>query len=284
MLRVVSRASPLAVYQANEVITLLEKKGVKAELVTRTTSPDRHLNQPLSDFDKYSFTKEIDQALLDGDADVAVHSAKDMGVMMPQGVSMVGCLPAHQRHDVLVTLPNALPLSSGARVGLGGIRREHQLKHHAAHFKAIPIRGNIARRLSYLEHECDAIVMAKAAIVRLKLHHDYQLLDLDWVPAANQGIIATTMLENHPHKALLESLMHAKTTEVMTFEKTLVAYLGADCQMPLGICLQEHSLKGYHLSIEWFFKQHRFYFNEYGGLDQLMTKAREGLFTFKDSL
>ena len=129
-LRFISRASPLAVYQANLVIALLKKNGINAQLITRPTNPDRHLNQPLTDFDKYSFTKEVDQALLDQEADIAVHSAKDMGVIMPKGIKLLGCLLAHDRSDVLVMPKNVSSLPENAKVGLGGVRREHQLKHH----------------------------------------------------------------------------------------------------------------------------------------------------------
>ncbi|MGC6403992.1 MAG: hydroxymethylbilane synthase [Candidatus Comchoanobacterales bacterium] len=283
--KVISRSSPLAVYQAEQFRHCLGTADIDTLLMTKTTVPDRHLDKPLSAFDKCSFTKEIDQVVKSGAADVAIHSAKDMGVHMPEGLVLLGCLPVSPyRGDVLVSQKKMdcwLNLSEGSIIGTGSIRRQHQLNQYAPHYKTMGIRGNIARRLEYLEQGYDAIIMAKAAWSRLALEDSYCSVDLPFIPSANQGMIAAVIQENSPLRESLPTLMDLQTTELMLIEKNIVAYLGGDCQMPLGV-RAVYQDGGICLDVEWFHQNKHFCQQISGQKDAVIQKMKKLIDAFRE--
>ena len=176
-LRIGTRGSQLALWQARAVATRLESHGVAAELVLIKTSGDRLQSAPMSEVGgKRLFVKEIEDALLAGDVDVAVHSAKDMPALLPDGLTIAATLPREDPRDAFV-MPDgerlddvaaALKTRTTLRIGTSSVRRIAQLRSHFPAAVFLPIRGNVDTRLRKLDAgEYDALVLAAAGLRRL---------------------------------------------------------------------------------------------------------------------
>lgn len=249
-LRIGTRGSPLALWQARWVATALERIGVSAELVTISTRGDRRQDVLLAAIGgKGVFVKEIHDALLDGGIDLAVHSAKDMAVTPPDGLTLAAVLPREDPRDAVV-LPGraaepvgaARPeaaLTAGAVIGTGSPRRVAQLRrlYPAARFE--PIRGNVDTRLRKLDAgEADALVLACAGLRRLGLTDRITVaLEVsDCVPAPGQGIIAVEARRSDARTIeLLETLNDPPARTALVAEQAVVRELGGGCQLPLGV-------------------------------------------------
>jgi hydroxymethylbilane synthase len=172
-LRIGTRASPLALWQAQTVAVLLDSHGVQSELVNITTSGDRLQQAPLSEVGgKRLFVKEIEEALLRGDIDLAVHSAKDMSAVLPDGLEIAATLPREDPRDALI-LPAEVAasefdntvarLGEEPKIGTGSVRRTAQLTRIFPGATFLPIRGNVDTRLRKLDAGgYDALVLAAA--------------------------------------------------------------------------------------------------------------------------
>jgi hydroxymethylbilane synthase len=245
--RIGTRGSALAVWQARTVATALEAIGVSAELVTISTRGDRRQDAPLTAIGgKGVFVKEIHDSLLRREIDVAVHSAKDMAAASPEGVLVAAALPRADPRDALV-----LPIRAGepdkleggravapALIGTGSPRRVAQLRrvYPAARFE--PIRGNVDTRLRKLDAgEVDALVLACAGLRRLGLAHRITtpLDPVACVPAPGQGIIAVEARQGDPRTIeLLEAMNDPAARTALDAEQAVVRELGGGCQLPLG--------------------------------------------------
>src|SRR5690606_6870364 len=184
---------------------------------------------------KGGFVKEVQAALLDGRADIAVHSAKDLPSSTPEGLLLAAVPPRADPRDVRVgtTLDR---LGPGARVATGSARRRVQLAHRRSDLRFSGLRGNIATRLARLD-EFDAIVMAKAAIDRLGLAPD--VVDVlgvdDVVPQVGQGALAVECrVDDDEVAALLAAITHAPSRRAVDAERAFLAELGGDCTLPAG--------------------------------------------------
>jgi hydroxymethylbilane synthase len=248
-LKLGTRGSQLALFQANTVANLLRSRaGVSCEIVVIKTSGDRLAEAPLSDVGgKRLFVKEIEDALLDGRIDLAVHSSKDMPAVLPDGLALGAVLPRADARDAMVLpAPNpAMPLEEivrrlgqAPRIGTSSVRRTAQLMRLFPSARFDPIRGNLDTRLRKLDAgEYDVLVLAAAGLSRLG-HDDRISAALPpWtcVPAPGQGIIAVEVRGNDEKAAnVVKTINDAAAAAALTAERAVVTRLGGGCQMPIG--------------------------------------------------
>ena len=240
--RIATRASDLALCQARMVARRIERElGVRAQILPLKTTGDRLQDVSLAALGgKGLFVKEIEEALLDGRADLAVHSAKDLPAATPPGLELVAFPERGDPRDALVGRERGATLdglSRGARVGTGSVRRIAELKAHRSDLELVPLRGNVPTRLRKLEDEgLDAVILACAGLERLGLADriDERLAPEAMLPAVAQGILA---IEGRAGDAIARdaaALGHAATTAQAAAERAVLVRLEADCNVPLG--------------------------------------------------
>lgn len=236
--RIGTRGSALALWQARTVAGLLTASGRRSELVVISTSGDRIQNAPLSDAGgKGLFVKEIEDALLAGDIDVAVHSAKDMSVAIPGGLAIAAVLPREDPRDAIVRRAGGAPVAPAAAIGTGSVRRIAQLVGVFPAARFLPIRGNVDTRLRKLDAgEYDALVLAAAGLKRLGYAARLsELLSLEaCIPAPGQGIIAIETRAEWAAHPVWTTIDDARTAASFVAERAVVSALGGGCQLPLG--------------------------------------------------
>jgi hydroxymethylbilane synthase len=253
-LRIGTRGSRLALWQAEAVASRLRAAGVESELIVIKTTGDRSQERPVPGEDtKRQFVKEIEDALLAGDVDVAVHSAKDLPVDVPGGLALAACLPREDPRDALVLRRGQPPgdldatlgrLAGTATIGTGSVRRAAQLMPLMPGRTFAPIRGNVDTRLHKLDEldeldggQFDALVLACAGLRRLGLGDRITTaLPIDCcVPAPGQGIVATEVRsDDGATREALERIHDRAAGQSLAAERTLVLALGGGCELPLG--------------------------------------------------
>jgi len=252
-LRIGTRGSPLALWQAKHVAAAIAKNGgPPTKLITIRTSGDRLSNASLSKIGgKRLFVKEIEEALVEDRIDLAVHSAKDLPSERLPGLSICAALPREDPRDAIVaSQSNQLDVSqvtaisilgsskSPLRIGTGSIRRTAQLKHAFPGINISSVRGNVGTRLRKLDDgNFDLLVLATAGLLRLNLANRItaRIPSELCVPAPGQGIVVGEYRNNDAETdELLASIADPETTAALAAERALVTALGADCQVPLG--------------------------------------------------
>jgi hydroxymethylbilane synthase len=246
-LRIGTRGSQLALWQARTVATKLEAAGASVDLVIIKTAGDRLQEAPLSEVGgKRLFVKEIEDALLKGDVYVAVHSAKDMPAVLPDGLELAAVLPREDPRDALVLAGgDALDLAAAVArmgnsptIGTSSVRRIAQLATLLPRAQFAPIRGNVDTRLRKLDAGgFDALVLASAGMKRLGFgaRISAPIPPADCVPAPGQGIVAMEIRgDDHDTRARLQPINDDMSAVVLAAERALVARLGGGCQLPLG--------------------------------------------------
>jgi hydroxymethylbilane synthase len=252
LLRIGTRASALARWQAESVQAQLAVLGCAAELVLIRTSGDQDRQTPLRMIGgKGVFTKEIEAALLEERVDLAVHSMKDLPTTLPDGL-VIGAIG--QREDVRDALISrgkltldALP--RGARVGTSSLRRQAQLRNRRPDLQMADVRGNVDTRLNKVERgEYDAVMLAKAGLDRLGLSSAIsEVLSPEvCLPAAGQGAIGIEMRapandSDRELTVVLGKLNHAATRLAVETERAVLAGLSGGCDLPLGVWAREES-------------------------------------------
>ena len=242
-LRIGTRGSPLALWQANHVADLLRPLAAPrdVELVLIETEGDRIRDRPLSQIGGDGlFTKEIQNALLEGRIDVAVHSLKDLPTHFVEGLTLGAVPPRGPVGDAFVSHKYArcadLPL--GARVGTSSLRRRSQLLHQRPDLRIESLRGNVETRLRKLDEEnFDAIILAEAGLRRLGLEaHITEILDRQWMlPAVGQGALGLECrTADGPTASHLAALDHAPTRTAVLCERAFLRALGGGCLVPIG--------------------------------------------------
>lgn len=234
-----TRRSPLALAQTTQVADALVASGAEVELLPLVTSGDRWSAEGGPAPDKGLFVKELEEALLSGEADLAVHSAKDLPAELPPGLAVLATPPRADPRDVLVGARGGLAgLSAGARVATGSPRRSAQLRVARPDLEIVPIRGNVDTRLRKLaEGEADALVLAAAGLARLGVQPAaVEALPEDrFPPAPGQGTLA---LEGRPERTdlleVLADLADADTAFCTEVERAVLRALGGGCQEPIG--------------------------------------------------
>jgi hydroxymethylbilane synthase len=237
-IRIATRKSPLALWQAHRIARLLTALdgGVQTELVSMDTFADLRLDLPIAELGgKGAFSKEVQNVLLAGAADIAVHSAKDLQAVTPAELMIAAVPERGDTRDALVG-GRLAELPSGATVATGSNRRRVQLAHLRPDLRFIGLRGNIGTRLGKLE-EVDAMVMAKAAVDRLELDLEtLDVLDADvMVPQVGQGALAVECRSDRPDLVqLLAAIEHPSTRRELDAERGFLLELGGDCDLPAG--------------------------------------------------
>ncbi len=252
-LRIGTRGSQLALWQANTVATRLAAAGAPAcRIVVIKTTGDQLQERPLAEVGgKRLFVKEIEDALLRGEIDLAVHSSKDMPAVLPEGLRIAGVLPREDPHDAVV-LPAGTPMgvrleTSEALVdrlgptpafGTGSIRRVAQLLSVFPRARFTNVRGNVDTRLRKLDAgEHDALVLAAAGLRRLGFASRISMaLPTEiCVPAPGQGIVAVEIRsDDRRTRAFVERLSDARAAAALDAERAVVEALGGGCQTPIG--------------------------------------------------
>ncbi len=242
-IRIATRASKLALWQANWVATQLRQHDdqLVVELVHITTSGDTQQSGPIAALGQQGvFTKEVQAALLNDQADLAVHSLKDLPTEQVEGLTLAAVPPREEVADALVTnqASSLADLPSGARVGTGSSRRQSQLKHLRPDLDVVNIRGNVDTRLRKLDDgEYDAILLAAAGLKRLGLSDRITelLSPPQMLPAVGQGALGIECRESDPTvRRLLAQLDDPNTRAATTAERSMLALLHGGCSVPVG--------------------------------------------------
>jgi hydroxymethylbilane synthase len=239
-LKIGARSSPLSQTQTGLVIQALTaaRPGLEAELIPIKTAGDMILDAPLSRIGLQGvFVKEIEEALLAGEIDLAVHSAKDLPSRLPHGLVLGAVMARADYRDVLISdRPGGLlALPRGARVGTSGLRRQAQILARRPDIRIVPVRGNVGTRLGKVGSEVEAALLAAAGLDRLGLHPpSAERLDpADMLPAVGQGVLALEIRRDDARMAgLISSLHHRPTGLALAAERGFLEKLGGGCQLP----------------------------------------------------
>jgi hydroxymethylbilane synthase len=241
-LRIGSRGSQLALWQANHIASLLRPKGHTVDIQIIKTTGDRLQEVTFAQVgSKGMFTKEIEEALADGSIDLAVHSLKDLPTELPEGFALAATPKRADPRDVFVSKDCAglASLPAGAKIGTSSQRRRAQLKALRPDVEAVEFRGNVDTRLRKLaEGQVAAILLAAAGLDRLeKTEWIRERLDpADFCPAAGQGALGIeTRKDDRKTIAALAFLDDVHTRFAVTAERAALAALGGGCQVPIGV-------------------------------------------------
>lgn len=242
---IATRSSELALRQAHMVRDALLANGVAAELKTYTTVGDKRLEVALSAIgSKGLFTQELEDDLVNGTADCAVHSCKDLPTENPPGLEVIALLPREDVRDVLVLGPRAKQAKSLAElpkhavVGTSSLRRRAQLLAQRPDLEVVEHRGNVGTRIRKVQEGLvDATLLAAAGVHRLGRQSEigFYLDTPDWLPAAAQGAIAIQVRADDARmRAVIGALNHAPTMLAVRAERAFLAALEGGCQVPIG--------------------------------------------------
>ena len=259
-IRIGTRGSKLAMWQAEYTQQQLRAAGIESELVIIKTQGDRiqHLS-----FDKLEgkgfFTKEIEEALLRGDVDLAVHSMKDLPTNSPDGLSITAVSYREDPADWLVARKETLEegalfqLRQGAVVGTSSARRKAQMLDFSPDIEIKDIRGNVPTRLRKLsEGQFDAIMLAAAGLTRLEMDtsgfHIVKFSPKEFIPAPAQGVLAwQACTDDKPTRRALKHLHQADVSAAINVERRVLNLLEGGCQMPLGVYCERDEQGNYHV-------------------------------------
>jgi len=245
---IASRESRLAMWQAEHVQALLQKSsGQAVSILGMTTRGDQILDKTLSKVGgKGLFVKELETALAEGRAHLAVHSLKDVPMELPEGFELAAVMLREDPRDAFVSseFESLEALPNGAVVGTSSLRRESQLRHRFPHLKIVPLRGNLDTRLAKLDRgEMQAIILAAAGLKRLGLvERIRQVIAPElMLPAAGQGALGIEIRAgDQPSHDLVSSLADVNTFEEVRAERAVSRALGGSCQVPLAAyCTRE---------------------------------------------
>ena len=254
---IASRESALAMWQAEHIQAKLQAlyPSCTVDILGMTTQGDQILDKTLSKIGgKGLFIKELETALQENRADLAVHSLKDVPMDLPEGFVLVAVGERANPFDALVSnrYERLEELPEGAVVGTSSLRREAQLRARFPHLQVKPLRGNVQTRLAKLDNgDYDAIILAAAGLERLQLHGRIRSLlpPSDSLPAAGQGALGIEIAAHRTDLVdILLPLNHAQTAACVTAERALARALGGSCQVPLGAycTADEHGLLTLH--------------------------------------
>ena len=242
ILKIGTRGSELALKQANIVKNLLLSKflDLKIEIIIIKTKGDKILNKSINKIGgKGVFVKEIEEALIDKEIDIAVHSLKDMPYDMPDSLKIGAFTERESPIDIFISHQNKsfFDMPIGSKIGTGSLRRSIQLKRLRNDIEIVPIRGNINTRISKIGNEVDGVVLAEAGINRLELSEliSYKFNIDEMVPAVCQGIIAVQIRKNDKIAENYVSKINDNESYIcQKAERSFLKNIGADCNSPAG--------------------------------------------------
>lgn len=238
-LRIGSRGSKLALAQANLVKDLLAKKGVDTEINIIKTSGDTFTDRPLHEVQGFGvFVREIDDSMLAGQIDIAVHSMKDIPTERPPELTIAAVMKRDSPYDFLLTRKDTKlkDLPDGSIIGTTSLRRRAQLSRFRTGFTIKELRGNIDTRLRKLkEGQYDGIFLAEAGLERLKWEIPGERLDPDdFVPSANQGTVVIVTKKDSAAQIAVQELNDIQTRLETRIERIIIGILGGGCLVPIG--------------------------------------------------
>ena len=235
-----TRGSRLALVQAERSAASLRAAGIDVQVRTIRTTSEHQPDMPLAVIDQRDvFTRQLDEALLSGEIDLAVHSLKDVPTELPVGISLAAATRRRDPADVLVSderyTLDGLPHE--AVVATSSLRRKAQLLHHRPDLDIIGIRGNVDTRVRKMrEGAADAVVLARAGLERLGLDAPHTVVPVDLVlPAVGQGALAAATLHDHPLRGSIRgALNHEPTERAVLAERAMLRALEGGCRVPVG--------------------------------------------------
>lgn len=238
-----SRGSELALWQANHIKERLKKEClIESEIQIVKTKGDKILDTPLNKIGgKGLFTKELEELLLKGTIDLAVHSLKDVPVVFEKGLDLACITKRADVRDTFLSVkfPDLMSLPKGAKVGTTSLRRSMQLKLKRQDLDTESLRGNVQTRLKKLEcGEFDAIILAEAGLCRLEIQgakYRKAFSVKEMIPSMGQGALGVEMLKNHKHFATLQKLNDEKSAFCCRLEREFIKGLNGGCQIPIGV-------------------------------------------------
>ncbi|GAA8077812.1 hydroxymethylbilane synthase [Helicobacter pylori] len=238
-----SRGSELALWQANHIKERLKKECfIESEIQIVKTKGDKILDTPLNKIGgKGLFTKELEELLLKGEIDLAVHSLKDVPVVFEEGLDLACITKRADVRDTFLSVkfPNLMSLPKGAKVGTTSLRRSMQLKLKRQDLDTESLRGNVQTRLKKLEcGEFDAIILAEAGLCRLEIQgakYRKTFSVEEMIPSMGQGALGVEMLKNHKHFATLQKLNDEESSFCCHLEREFIKGLNGGCQIPIGV-------------------------------------------------
>jgi len=241
--RIGTRGSKLALAQANLVKDKLAENDIKAELKIIKTSGDTFTDRPLHEVQGFGvFVREIDDSMLTGDIDIAVHSMKDVPTERPNELTIAAVMKRDSPYDFLLTRDNKKlsDLPEGATIGTTSLRRRAQLLRFRSDLHIKELRGNIDTRLRKLkEGQYDGILMAEAGLERMKWDIPGERLDPDdFVPSANQGTVVIITKKNSEAEHVVKILDDKRTRIETRIERIIIGILGGGCLVPIGAFAQ----------------------------------------------
>jgi hydroxymethylbilane synthase len=254
-LRLVTRSSPLALWQARHVAELLLAAGIHTELLPVETSGDRKLEVSLSKIgEKGLFTKELEAMLLSGEAHLAVHSAKDMPSRLPDGLEILAFTKRENPADVLVSFDKNVNLHHpGIRIGTSSTRRVAMLKRHYPLAETVSVRGNLQTRFRKMqEGACDAMILAMAGVQRMDLGQfiSQELPVSIFTPAAGQASLAIEAAVSLPEslrKVIRSAVNHTDTERAVNCERSFLRTMEGGCSIPVfALCVKDQE-NAFHL-------------------------------------
>ena len=237
-----TRGSRLALAQANACAERLRTVGLEVEVRIIKTTSEHHPNLPLSIIDQRDvFTRQLDEALLLGEIDLAVHSAKDVPTEVPEGIVLAAIAERYDPSDVLVSGAGRTvdELPREALVATSSLRRRAQLLHYRPDLRIVEIRGNVDTRVRKMrEGAADALVLARAGLERLGLGSQVPHAVISpeiMLPAVSQGALAIATLKDHPlYESIHEALNHEPSARAVRAERAMLNALEGGCRVPVG--------------------------------------------------
>lgn len=259
-IRIGSRGSELALWQAYYVRDILNKNDVQSEIQIIKTKGDQIQNLSFDKMEgKGFFTKEIEDALINNQIDLAVHSLKDLQTTQPEGLTIGAVSNRADAEDWLIIRPESvqknrsLHLVENATVGTSSARRKAQLLHFRPDLRIVDIRGNVPTRIQKIQTEkLDGIILAAAGATRIEVdldkYHVFKCNPKEFVPAPAQGVLGLQIRTNDLDlRSLLANLHHEITGERTNVERGVLKLLGGGCQTPLGVYCEIDSDHNFHV-------------------------------------
>lgn len=264
IVKIGTRGSKLALWQANYVADLLKQEGMESEIVQIDTKGDQVLDVSISKIgSKGVFTQELEDQLLDGRIDIAVHSAKDMPSRLGEGLELIAFSVREQAQDVLLSAQTPLFLADESKkitIGTSSTRRIATLRHFYPHVKTVEVRGNLQTRIRKMEEGlCDALLLAYAGVYRMGYANlVVEHLDLNqFIPAVGQGSIAIeacTSLDSKLREAIVSACNDTATATCLLAERAYLRVLEGGCSIPVfalaRLAANQIYLKGGILSLD----------------------------------